>query len=278
MFQCLGLSDVQQGGCGEDWWHPECLMGLPRAIPSEAIQKPDTKPANDGTDAETSAPEEGQEEPPLPPGFPQEDDFDHLICYKCVNANPWIKSYASATGFLPPVFLKSASNDGGETLADNNEPATESSQPTGAKRKAEDDDADTSSLVKKAKVEEEEEQAPPTVAERTYVELPDMKAKHATLPAPSTGTFSLFVKEDFRDHFCRCPDCFPKLAKHPQLLEEEESYEPPMSEDGADQINGGASVGSGSTYERGEALLSNVDRVRAIGEYPVPLLQQFVSS
>ena len=30
MFQCLGLGTVEEGGCGEDWWHPECLLGLPR--------------------------------------------------------------------------------------------------------------------------------------------------------------------------------------------------------------------------------------------------------
>jgi len=30
MFQCLGLGTVETGGCGEDWYHPECLMGLER--------------------------------------------------------------------------------------------------------------------------------------------------------------------------------------------------------------------------------------------------------
>ena len=30
MFQCLGLGTVEDGGCGEDWWHPECIVGLPR--------------------------------------------------------------------------------------------------------------------------------------------------------------------------------------------------------------------------------------------------------
>lgn len=30
MFQCLGLGTVDDGGCGEDWWHPECLVGLSR--------------------------------------------------------------------------------------------------------------------------------------------------------------------------------------------------------------------------------------------------------
>ena len=49
----------------------------------------------------------------------------------------------------------------------------------------------------------------------------------------------------------------------PQLLEEEESYEPPVSESGEE---GGQSAGTGSLLDRGEAALSNVDRVRAIGK------------
>jgi E3 ubiquitin-protein ligase UBR7 len=88
--------------------------------------------------------------------------------------------------------------------------------------------------------------------------------KHDSLPAEHpTGVFSLFLKEDFRDHLCRCVTCFPNLVSHPQLRDEEEVYEPPLSEDG-DAANGASSHHSGSLLERGEAALSNVDRVRAI--------------
>ena len=72
----------------------------------------------------------------------------------------------------------------------------------------------------------------------------------------------MFLKEDFRERFCRCPSCYPTLSKYPQLIEEEESYEPPISESGE---GAGQSVGTGSLLDRGEAALSNVDRVRAIG-------------
>jgi E3 ubiquitin-protein ligase UBR7 len=89
--------------------------------------------------------------------------------------------------------------------------------------------------------------------------------KHAALPPLSsqaqTNTFSLFLKPDFRDHLCRCPACFPHLKAHPQLLEEEETYEPPMSEDGEE---GAQSVGTGSILDRGEAAFNNMDRVQAI--------------
>jgi len=84
---------------------------------------------------------------------------------------------------------------------------------------------------------------------------------HDYLPEAPIKSFSLFCKEDFRENFCRCPECYPLLKKHPQLLEEEESYEPPISESGDD---GGGSVGSKNLLDRGEAALSNVDRVRAI--------------
>lgn len=86
---------------------------------------------------------------------------------------------------------------------------------------------------------------------------------HDRLPEAPTGIFSLFCKEDFRERFCRCPECYPHLKAHQQLLEEEESYEPPVSESGEE---GGHSIGTGSLLDRGEAALSNVDRVRAIGE------------
>ena len=91
--------------------------------------------------------------------------------------------------------------------------------------------------------------------------------KHDHLPAtPPSGTYSLFLKEDFRDHLCHCSACFPNLIPHPQLREEEETYEPPLSEegDGDDANNGGGSHHTGSLLDRGEAALSNVDRVRAI--------------
>ena len=69
--------------------------------------------------------------------------------------------------------------------------------------------------------------------------------RYETLPAPTKGPVTLFCKEDFREQLCRCPACFPHLAQHAQLLEEEETYEPPMSSDGS--VNGD---GDGPTPSR----------------------------
>ena len=116
MFQCLGLASEQDGGCGEDWWHPECVLGLgrgwsagtksdlnPRASPQILSSTMSREDATNEAIGETT--EEATDiAQPLPPGFPQEEEFEAFICYKCVNTNPWIKMYAGTSGFLEPVF------------------------------------------------------------------------------------------------------------------------------------------------------------------------------
>ena len=268
MYQCIGLGTEQDGACGEDWWHPECLLGLPRDWHEKSDrnelngEKPPEGQTNGVSNGESR---DADMEHPVPPGFPDEDDFDTLICYKCVKANPWIKRYAGSQGFVKKVFGSSHSEEeriqvlepehavrDGESLAAVMATQAEDSQiHQSRKRKAEDDASESESIgSKKAKMEEAASSAKPA---------------HALLPEAPSGTFSLLTEDDdFRNRFCRCAECYPELAKHPQLLEEEETYEPPVSENGDAQPG---SVGTGSLLERGEAALSNVDRVRAIGKY-----------
>jgi E3 ubiquitin-protein ligase UBR7 len=274
MFQCLGLGTVEEGGCGEDWWHPECLMGLHRQrVPSrpqvetngalEPVKEEDESQALDNGTADHT---EHMEEAPLPLGFPAEDDFDHMICYKCVESFPWIKQYAGTAGFLPAVPSKPAA-----AVEDvKSESITNSALPINGsnKRKAEEDvDGEGQDLKK---VKSETEIKIPAESATTTVKVADAKLplKHETLPTVPMTSISLFMLENFRDNFCRCAECFPRLSKHPQLLEEEEAYEPPVSEDGDRQDDAhsaaGRSVHSGSLLERGEAALSSMDRVRAI--------------
>ncbi|KAL6156864.1 hypothetical protein ACJQWK_06399 [Exserohilum turcicum] len=312
MFQCLGLGSCDDGGCGEDWWHPECLVGFTREEYNKMIEKPKTEVKNSGTDTTgTGKAAEGQtgtnveaaqtaltdsvtngngvdgndtvaeadededdDDPPLPPGFPQEDDFDHFICYKCVEANPWIKKYAGSTGFLPPVYRDKTialSHDEKITVAIP-EPKTNDSK----KRKASDEDEEqqpTPNLAAPVPAKRQKSEDPsgtlssipevPT-ALPTVPEKPEAP-KHETLPPlPETALttpFSLFLKPEFREHLCHCDSCYPQLKMHPQLLEEEDTYEPPVSEDGEE---GAQSVGTGSILDRGEAAFNNMDRVRAI--------------
>ena len=98
MFQCMGLASEEDGGCGEDWWHPECVVGLGRDwTRADAQTKQERNPDMDGNN-------DADADHPLPPGFPDENSFDTFICYRCVDVNPWIKQYAGTVGFLPPVY------------------------------------------------------------------------------------------------------------------------------------------------------------------------------
>ncbi|KAK7912079.1 hypothetical protein PG985_014560 [Apiospora marii] len=289
MFQCLGLGTHETGGCGEDWYHPGCLVGLgPRwyeKMTKTAQKKPadatavsndalptisEDGPAPDSNGANGAEDEDDDNDAPLPEGFPGEDDFDHFLCYKCVEANPWIKRYAGAEGFLPPIYF----NKGGDEN-------TNSSSLSSNKRKL--DDEEQASEPKRAKTEEVEDgqsadpalpvrAAPPATVKTEQEEdkkepAPSSESttacKFDSLPPAPTGQFSLFMTEGFRSTFCRCPKCFPLLEPHPQLLDEEEVYEPPLSE-GEGSNDGASTHGSGSLYERGESALRNVDRVRAI--------------
>ncbi|KAJ5328142.1 Zinc finger N-recognin metazoa [Penicillium brevicompactum] len=291
MFQCLGLGTVETGGCGEDWWHPECLIGLSRDWNKSA-------PKDQGLGGD-AAEDDADEETPLPPGFPAEDDFQHLICYKCVDSNPWIKQYAGSPGFLPPVMkngglqkavigthvkdtdepkpedltkdenkageINTEENKADQTKAEDHKIAEEPSK----KRKADDEEpTETAPAPKRSKDDNTEEtQSKPITLEtqpkETASTVTPSAPKHAALPKPTpTESLSLFATEDFHNYLCRCAECFPYLVPHPQLREAEETYEPPVSEDG--DADGAASAGTGSIYDRGEAALNGVDRVRAI--------------
>ena len=323
MYQCLGLGSCNDGGCGEDWWHPECLVGFTREEFSKMIEKPkpeesksaidameidkstseETKveensealaPADqtaiaaavgngrgvDGNDIAADGTEEEDDDPPPPPGFPAEEDFDHFICYKCVAANPWIKKYAGSTGFLPPVYHSTAwaVAQAAKHTASDPEPTSSDSK----KRKAADEDEaqqtpSTLSAPAPAKRQKSEdpssaltsipETTTPTPSKPEETQETQETPKHASLPPlppqALTTPFSLFLKPDFRTHLCHCNTCYPLLKPHAQLLEEEDTYEPPVSASG-DGDQGAQSVGTGSILDRGEAAFNNMDRVRAI--------------
>ncbi|KAK1688724.1 putative zinc finger in N-recognin-domain-containing protein [Colletotrichum godetiae] len=298
MFQCLGLGTSETGGCGEDWYHPGCLVGMgPNWFegmkkenpttgkdPAEATPLPtisEDSEAHPGDKATTAKKqdedgEDEDEDPPMPPGFPGEDDFEAFLCYKCVNANPWIKKYAGAKGFLPAVFSTQKSADASGT------------EETAKKRKAE-EDVDLSNTKRfkstSGSTEDELDSSAPEVKQETQ-EASSATCRWAALPSPPAEEFSLFMTEDFRNNICRCSSCYPNLDPHPQLLEEEETYEPPLSDGGISE-HGGSTNGSGSLLDRGESALRNVDRVRAIEgvmaynhlkDQLKPFFQQFAES
>lgn len=307
MFQCLGLSNEQDGGCGEDWWHPECVLGLGRDwLEGTQLKTAQSDPPDDANVEENEEPVH-----PLPHGFPQEDEFESFICYKCVDANPWIKRYAGSSGFLMPVFRKmlplpagQPQQPGSMRLSDESamdekrqgengrtSPASALSSPVKIFADAQVlDDTGNRALqtntgwmdrqtanIEKASTPESSTNAPTISKKRKAEDVPEDSScpkrpkddtpppRHQSLAPAPDGSFSIFLQEDFRDHLCRCPTCYLVLRKYPQLLEEEVVYEPPLSQNG-EEGGGGESVATGSLLDRGEAALSNVDRVRAIGK------------
>ncbi|SZF02625.1 unnamed protein product [Blumeria hordei] len=284
MYQCLGLGTAETGGCGEDWWHPECILGLDRECYedqkqtsiSTALEDPNS--IGTTTEALINRREESCEEsrlspPPMtdlndcsegeglnPPGFPNEDDFEGFICYKCVDAYPWIKRYAGTPGFLPAIYRKNAA-----TALNTDE--TESSPQAGKKRKVEEDNAEPAEIYKRNKKETNIDnlELNRTSHDNASTEPQDIQTSSCRIeayPVADKGQFSLFFKEDFRSYLCHCNSCFPKLQDHPQLLQAEEVYEPSVASSHCDVA--GSTAGSGSIYDRGESALQNIDRVQAI--------------
>lgn len=317
MFQCLGLGTAETGGCGEDWWHPGCVVGLGPNWYENSSQKGVTAKLNEGllpsiaevaetavgqenseaTANDSAIAEEAEDEDlPMPPGFPEEDDFEGFVCYKCVDSNPWIKRYAGTEGFLAPVFRRStAPSPETGMVAKTQELASHIINPK--KRKSEGDEESVASGPAKrskedltelndeaASTETKSEKSASTSAPEALVDAP-VPCKLTALPPAPTGQISLFFKSNFRSSLCRCASCFPLLTPHPQLLDEEEIYEPSISDSEVEA--GGSTQGSGSIYDRGESALKNVDRVRAIEgvmaynhlkEKLKPFFQQFAES
>ncbi|KAK0720835.1 putative zinc finger in N-recognin-domain-containing protein [Lasiosphaeris hirsuta] len=289
MFQCLGLGTHETGGCGEDWWHPGCIVGLgPKWFENMTIEskKPEVKdegasaslptisedaeaaPAQNGGETGEGAAENDDDELPPPPGFPAEDKFEGFICYKCVDAFPWIKRYAGASGFLAPVFLKNgtAATTITSIVTEQPTPAIVNEDSSSKKRKASDEEDEdmASQTSKRPRSELGAGLTPTSTPPAPSAADPETLCKYSTLPAAPEGQFSHFFKEGFREHICHCASCFPLLTPHPQLLEEEEIYEPSVLDDSGSENGGGSTLGSGSLLERGESALRNVDRVRAI--------------
>ncbi|KAI9886933.1 MAG: hypothetical protein M1823_001225 [Watsoniomyces obsoletus] len=289
MYQCLGLGTVDNGGCGEDWYHTGCVVGLkPDWYDREKEEKKKMKEmksesGDEKKDAEVvnvDQDEEEDDDDPVPPGFPEDGTFDTFICWKCVEAFPWIKRYAGTEGFLDPVFYDKPSikgvddgikNGSSEPHTTNPDVTMEDEKSTSSnKRKADDDNESDSSSTKKLKTEHDSIQ-PMDIQQPAckYAQLPPIPQKQGQ---QQNTRMSIFLQSSFRDHLCHCPECFPKLVPHPELLEEEDTYEPPVSESGVSAIHSGASDihtatgGSGtlSLLDRGEQALNNVDRVRAI--------------
>ena len=275
MYQCIGLATETDGGCGEDWWHPECLLGLGRDWYEDAKQSAELcRVLSDAKDEPGEKYDvlrigryEADSDHFVPRTFPKEDQIEALICYKCCNTAPWIKQYAGSPGFLPLVrkqdltsgeSLVAITHFTTETNAQISPMATNEDSLNPSRKRAVEDLSDIDpDTRKKAKTDS-------TTCARLTTSALDVCFKPQT-DSHLSGDVSLIASdESFRARFCRCSECYQLIRHYPQLLEEEDNYEPSLSED--DENEGGGSAGTKSLMDRGEAALSNVDRVRAIGK------------
>lgn len=234
-------------------------------------------------DADAAADEDDEEdEDPPPPGFPAEE-FEHFICWACVDKNPWLKRYAGTPGFLPgvpnaaaaaaapqptpttttaptppppaPAVTLTAPPPEPSTPPPPSEPAAES-----RKRKAASPLVEENGDSKRLKTPSPAPTSDADANAALACKLPSLPPAIPSTPiltcTISSAPMSLFLQASFREHLCRCAACYPQLARHRCLLEPEETYSPPKDDDAASD--------AGSVMDRGEAALMSGDRVRAI--------------
>ena len=86
---------------------------------------------------------------------------------------------------------------------------------------------------------------PSTKRSRTFGPSSNLPQKHCQAPARNSFAQKIFVQDgvrtlgegdiflsgDWRERWCLCELCLPRLQEHPYLLKEDETYEPPEDPD-----------------------------------------------
>ncbi|KAJ7267385.1 hypothetical protein C8J57DRAFT_364703 [Mycena rebaudengoi] len=243
MIQCLSC---------EDWFHESCCMLRTRPEPRPPTPEPEPEPemntenvADDGaSDASSSG---------LPPPLISSSDYDSFVCRTCVMAIPTLRRWAGTPGAITVVRqdVSSPWTRLGDEKTSEQEPVVvadpdDAPPNTGTKRPSSPPADEPPS--KRARGSADQCLAPPanTLAQEAYADAtPDWDT--------ALGTGDIFLTDNFRDRWCRCNSCLPSLEKHPYLLEEEDTYEPPEDPD------------SGlSLEELGMRALERLPRERAI--------------
>ncbi|KAL5505041.1 hypothetical protein ACEPAH_7704 [Sanghuangporus vaninii] len=256
MIQCLVC---------EDWFHESCL-NLRERPPKDSAPKSEGASAKTvhSSELNTEANETASEvsSSGLPPPLLTEDDYDTLICRSCVLSNPTLRRWLGTEGMImvvrndvdaPWVPIGRSSEDI-EVEVDKNpdlgiggtlsNPGTNQTSAAGNKRTLDHSVAGTSegTHAKRPRTDSTG-QASGSTNEAPFAKsaciapqqpkkaLEILSSVSSNPPNYDLGAGDVFLTDGWRSRWCQCNECLLPLKKHPCLLEEEETYEPPEDPD-----------------------------------------------
>jgi len=188
---------------------------------------------------------------------PDQDDFDGFVCKNCVGKNEWFGRYVAKKD----IFM-STLDTYPEVKVDVGTSPTES-QSTATTQPSSAPDSSANGVKRSLSTEPDSEQASKRVKVEDVPEPPE-PCNWAALPPTPSPPFAMFLKENFRDHLCRCITCeMTRLRTLPMISREEETYEP--EEDNSD--TGNALVNQSnvdSLLDAGTKALSSLPRTQAL--------------
>ncbi|KAF8703660.1 PHD zinc finger, partial [Rhizoctonia solani] len=242
--------DQTQGGPPPEQTERAQVQSAPPAHTGDAPlvlgQIQDAPPAQDGNEQDA---ESVYSSASLPPALLPGDSYETLICGSCVGKIPTVKRYAGTKGFRMVVPAEGGV-EGLRILGEEWDEEVEvdvvgeEGQEVGTKRRASDAGADeqaskrpraedpnptptdTPSSFNDTSTSTPDDPIPPT-----RCTAPPINSLAQTFLADPTAYGDVFLSAGWRERWCRCETCYPSLLKHPFLLEEEETYEPPQDPD-----------------------------------------------
>lgn len=243
MFQCV-LGDA----CGEDWFHEECILGIPReSNATEPTSKTYPRGINvyDSLESATSdnvvRPEEDDEndsdEDDTIDGLPNQNEFVGFICWQCVEKHKDVlKKWSGWEGVALEGVERKKDGEKSEVKqnVDEGQKIEESaSKETGASQ-ASSENVDSSTN------------------KRSHDDTDSQQSKKVKL---DNSQISLFLVDGFQDMLLRStdPDVLALLDSFPFLKEVEVVYEPPEDDDA-----------NSSLLDAGTKALNQLPRQQAI--------------
>jgi E3 ubiquitin-protein ligase UBR7 len=242
-----------------------------RTRPSSRLPSPEALAEENGTaqvdqadDSRSVASSSG-----LPHPLITAEDYDALVCRSCVSQIPILQAWAGTPGVAmvvredPDSSWKIIGALQEEDIVVDDDPTAEATisahvgisesnhsclpiQPLSGDASPSQLDHDTLQGKKRSLIDPSPPADGPSMKRsRTSGTSSDSSQKVCLAPAPhpiaqavlaqsgaqTLGVGDIFLSGDWRKRWCQCDSCYPVLRKHPYLLEEEETYEPPEDPD-----------------------------------------------